>query len=95
MFCKPLDCFLCCRYLLEQKWRRQQGLDGFPPWSPAAEAHHAAWQERVQRALCFAAVKQHVAAEAAQADTVVGAPAAAAAAQPNSSGRATAAAAGD
>ncbi|KAI3430222.1 hypothetical protein D9Q98_004819 [Chlorella vulgaris] len=49
-----------CRYLQEQKWRRQQQQqqqDGQPPWSPACEAHLAAWQSRVQSALCFAAVK--------------------------------------
>lgn len=47
-----------CRYLQEQKWRRQQGLDhGQPSWSPECEAHLAAVQARALSALCFAAVK--------------------------------------
>jgi hypothetical protein len=63
--CERLAC-ICWdrtrRYLQEQKWRRQQQQqqqqqDGLLPWSPACEAHLAAWQSRVQSALCFAAVK--------------------------------------
>eukprot|EP00887_Chlorella_sp_A99_P005460 scaffold1.g5460.t1 len=46
------------RHVQEQRYRRQQRLDGQPPWSPAAEADLAALQARAQRALCFAAVKR-------------------------------------
>lgn len=46
-----------CRYLQEQKWRRQQGLDGQPPWGVECEAHLAAVNDRAMSALCFAAVK--------------------------------------
>jgi hypothetical protein len=45
------------RYLQEQKWRRQQRLDGLPAWDPTCEAHLAAVQDRAMSALCFAAVK--------------------------------------
>ncbi|KAL4421609.1 hypothetical protein ABPG75_010900 [Micractinium tetrahymenae] len=46
------------RYLQEQKWRRQQGLDGLPPWGVDCEAHLAAVNDRAMSALCFAAVKR-------------------------------------
>ena len=55
-------CELCLRYLSwvlqEQKWRRQQGLDGLPPWNTAAEEALAAAMHHALQGLCFCAVKQ-------------------------------------
>ena len=63
------------RYLQEQKWRRQQRLDGLPAWDPACEAHLAAVQNRAMAALCFAAVKPlHPAAQQAAAEEQATAP---------------------
>ena len=46
------------RRLQQQAYRRAQGLDGLPPWSPACEAHLDRLRERGMQALCFASVKQ-------------------------------------
>ena len=46
-----------CRRLQTDMRRRRQRLDGLPPWDAASEARLAALLDRVQRALCFAAVK--------------------------------------
>ena len=43
--------------LQEQKYRRQQGLDGMPAWSPGCEEALAAANARAVCGLCFAAVK--------------------------------------
>lgn len=42
----------------EQKWRRQQGLDGLPPWNTAAEEALAQAMYHALQGLCFCAVKQ-------------------------------------
>ncbi|KAK9820565.1 hypothetical protein WJX72_011714 [[Myrmecia] bisecta] len=47
-----------CRRLQEQKFRRQQGLDGLPPWSTDCEAEFARILAGATRALCFCSVKQ-------------------------------------
>ena len=44
--------------LQEQKWRRQQGLDGLPPWTTAAEETLAQAMHDALQGLCFCAVKQ-------------------------------------
>ncbi len=41
----------------EQKYRRQQGLDGMPAWTPACEEVLARANMQAVRGLCFAAVK--------------------------------------
>ena len=41
----------------EQKWRRQQGLDGLPQWSAASELQLADAMFKALRGLCFCAVK--------------------------------------
>jgi len=46
------------RRLQQQAYRRAQGLDGLPPWSPGREAHLDRLRERGMQALCFATVKQ-------------------------------------
>ncbi|GAB4821802.1 hypothetical protein N2152v2_008848 [Parachlorella kessleri] len=48
---------LYTRYLQEQKYRRQQGLDGMPAWTPACEEVLARANMQAVRGLCFAAVK--------------------------------------
>lgn len=70
----PAPPALPCRYLQEQKWRRQQRLDGLPAWDPACEAHLAAVQDRAMSALCFAAVKPATQRAAQQAATQQAAP---------------------
>ncbi len=47
-----------CRRQQELKYRRQNGLDGLPRWSQAAEEEFSELCDRVMRGLCFAAVKQ-------------------------------------
>jgi RNA exonuclease 1 len=47
-----------CRRQQELKYRRQNGLDGLPRWSQAAEEEFGELCDRVMRGLCFAAVKQ-------------------------------------
>ena len=42
----------------EQKWRRQQGLDSLPPWSPDGEARLADAMTKALHGLCFCAVKR-------------------------------------
>ena len=44
--------------LQEQKWRRQQGLDGLPPWTTVAEEALAEAMHNALQGLCFCAVKQ-------------------------------------
>lgn len=46
------------RRLQQQAYRRAQGLDGLPPWSPGCEAHLDRLRERGMQGLCFARVKQ-------------------------------------
>jgi RNA exonuclease 1 len=46
------------RRLQQQAYRRAQGLDGLPPWSPGAEAHLDAVRERGMQALAFCTVKK-------------------------------------
>lgn len=46
------------KHLLGQKYRRQQGLDGLPPWSVECEAHLASVNSTAADALCWATVKQ-------------------------------------
>lgn len=41
----------------EQKWRRQQGLDGLPPWSAESEAQLAKAMVNALHGLCFCVVK--------------------------------------
>jgi hypothetical protein len=47
-----------CRRQQELKYRRQNRLDGLPPWSTAAEEQFSELCDEVMRGLCFAAVKQ-------------------------------------
>jgi hypothetical protein len=47
-----------CRRQQELKYRRQNRLDGLPPWSQAAEEQFHELCDEVMRGLCFAAVKQ-------------------------------------
>jgi hypothetical protein len=42
----------------EQKWRRQQGLDGLPPWNNGAEEALAQAMHHALQGFCFCAVKQ-------------------------------------
>ena len=44
--------------LQEQKWRRQQGLDGMPSWTTAAEEALAQAMHNALQGMCFCAVKQ-------------------------------------
>lgn len=44
--------------LQEQKWRRQQGLDGLPSWTTAAEEALAQAMHDALQGLCFCAIKQ-------------------------------------
>jgi hypothetical protein len=46
------------RRLQQQAYRRAQGLDGLPPWSPACESHLDGVRERGMQALAFCTVKQ-------------------------------------
>lgn len=46
-----------CRRLHKEKYRRQAGLDGLPPWDMASEGRLGELISRVSRALCFVAVK--------------------------------------
>lgn len=41
----------------EQKWRRQQGLDGLPPWSVESEGLLAEAMVNALHGLCFCTVK--------------------------------------
>ncbi|BDA41970.1 Small RNA degrading nuclease 5 [Coccomyxa sp. Obi] len=45
------------RRLQEQKWRRQQGLDGLPPWSVESEGLLAEAMVNALHGLCFCTVK--------------------------------------
>lgn len=46
-----------CRRLQKEKFRRQQRLDGLPPWDMASEQRLVELSTRAARGLCFCTVK--------------------------------------
>jgi len=50
------------RRLRTEKYRRQAGLDGLPPWGVADEARLTRLCKEASEGLCFAVVKQPTAA---------------------------------
>ena len=55
---KTLLCELCGVFCVqEQKWRRQQGLDGLPPWSVESEGLLAEAMVNALHGVCFCTVK--------------------------------------
>ena len=55
LLCVPL---LQVRRMQEQKYRRQNGLDGLPAWLPADEEAYSTLAAREITGLCLCAVKQ-------------------------------------
>ena len=46
-----------CRRLQKEKYRRQQLLDGLPPWDMASEQRFVELCTRTARGICFCTVK--------------------------------------
>lgn len=49
---------LCALRCQELKYRRQQRLDGLPPWSQDAEEQFASLVEETMRGLAFVTIKR-------------------------------------